>query len=1200
MYDKRRSCLYMRPLTSNYLGDFSRVTDVEFTDNNTYPDNDLDRCTSFMTSNERTYGVGWVCGFGRIFMNGQFNAEGSLDFIHDSGWLGDYKNNTFNRMIGALRQFNIMFNLVQRRDLGSSWLVITDGRSTTNETDLGHWGQLVKYMRVSDPNLMTTTFDDLQNGHLGFDGTHKSLMRFKGIMLLLNHVGPANIPQRVADGVAHAIRRGQGYICLQEGPSKGNYNFMRLFWPNLGITLGGAGHIVTTKKAVDGDKAKYGWHVGWSTVDDLHYSHTQTLSETYWIQEAPTWWEIRDTFRGQHGIWYPAKEIYDDYLTDDYVWDSEIQIRDRCCYRIGDHYEVDMHVTVVPHEPDDWKESLESGTHVIEWEKRIKHLPNVLDEIKQCPVWISSIGFEASTTGGLGQSETHIGDVVYEGEGRSFTVYQIDMTTHEVLDRRHFDVHGGGEGSVPGIAQATLMAEYLNSITGNVWILINTWDECSFNRMSGGLPEAMYRIGASEEIFAQPNFEYRSVYCLWGYPNAQKSNAIYENYKGESFSDVNSWMYTGFDFDNYGNPYCVAIHAHDHEPYTMGIVSSKDNDTYKIIRYAKTISTLDDSKVVGRKYDITMRDTRFNKLPMHHTVSPVYGVENPCIDRMNYPRPAVNDVSIVEGHSGAKWVNFTITLDEPVTGKPLNMRVKTRDGTARALADDTSVVHLGYDPNGIPAFSYLDYEKTRVVFDAGFPKYYNTHFMMDNDNNIQKFTRNCMDWLRRDRRKNRILITGDKNTDPYSVVGTDGASFGVSLPNYLRGLGYQVDSAIWSDVEGGAPSALHFDNYDVVIFFSSAFTPMNSPSVGISFVKSLESAVRRGCGLMIITDHSDAVNGFASSANALASRFYSRFAGSYNRTHINVDDIRRQIGDHPLIHEIYGNMAAFNSEGRVDSDGTVGDPQDYVPRDDVITFNIGEQTKTFPVQVLGDTLVEGDEYFYLELSELSRENPVPPVYIKQQGKCTIEDDDGTEFGSSNSSGNYGVEWKQQLYKNNTGVFIVHSTHYSAPDRVDVFRDAIWLDGAPKPAHQVPYDFPDGKVISSLGAAGGDHEVCIAHYAELAYTTYYEVRMQGTATSTGWNYNTIEDSVKPMSGEFIMGPYPYKVRIHDTRTSGRSSPFTIRVRFNGTGKISLRRVGQPVVTGVGSGVYDMVHSPATDFPYIEVHTEGTGKYTIEVV
>ena len=71
------------------------------------------------------------------------------------------------------------------------------------------------------------------------------------------------------------------------------------------------------------------------------------------------------------------------------------------------------------------------------------------------------------------------------------------------------------------------------------------------------------------------------------------------------------------------------------------------------------------------------------------------------------------------------------------------------------------------------------------------------------------------------------------------------------------------------------------------------------------------------------------------------------------------------------------------------ADGTATAGEDYLQREGTITFNPGETTKLILVPILGETVVEEDETFFVNLSEVTNAD-----LADGQGTGTITDDDG--------------------------------------------------------------------------------------------------------------------------------------------------------------------------------------------------------------
>ena len=81
------------------------------------------------------------------------------------------------------------------------------------------------------------------------------------------------------------------------------------------------------------------------------------------------------------------------------------------------------------------------------------------------------------------------------------------------------------------------------------------------------------------------------------------------------------------------------------------------------------------------------------------------------------------------------------------------------------------------------------------------------------------------------------------------------------------------------------------------------------------------------------------------------------------------------------------------------ADGTATAGTDYLASNGTLTFNSGETTKTIAVVVIGDTVVEGNESFFVNLTSATN-----ATIADGQGIGTIVDDDGGGGGDGGAGG----------------------------------------------------------------------------------------------------------------------------------------------------------------------------------------------------
>lgn len=124
------------------------------------------------------------------------------------------------------------------------------------------------------------------------------------------------------------------------------------------------------------------------------------------------------------------------------------------------------------------------------------------------------------------------GDKLYTPE-RSYNLIKIKRETGRIIKTEVFDVASDPK-------EAIRLADTLNATSNQYIIILMSHDDPRDNRLQPELLEAIYRCGASSEVFANPLFKYRSAYILVGIPGCGEGNGI-EAYNGcEDATDENT------------------------------------------------------------------------------------------------------------------------------------------------------------------------------------------------------------------------------------------------------------------------------------------------------------------------------------------------------------------------------------------------------------------------------------------------------------------------------------------------------------------------------------------------------------------------------------------------------------------------------------------------------------------------------------
>ncbi|QND82702.1 Phage tail fiber protein H [Chromobacterium vaccinii] len=124
---------------------------------------------------------------------------------------------------------------------------------------------------------------------------------------------------------------------------------------------------------------------------------------------------------------------------------------------------------------------------------------------------------------------------------RSYNMVQLDAAG-AVSRSATFDVCGGN-------GQDKAAADWLNAAPDGATVIVYTWDEPQGNRLTGGLPQALYRCGASSAVFASDKFQYRSAYLLIGRAGSGEGQGL-ERYCGDKPASPDAQLDVAFELVN--------------------------------------------------------------------------------------------------------------------------------------------------------------------------------------------------------------------------------------------------------------------------------------------------------------------------------------------------------------------------------------------------------------------------------------------------------------------------------------------------------------------------------------------------------------------------------------------------------------------------------------------------------------------------
>ena len=286
--------------------------------------------------------------------------------------------------------------------------------------------------------------------------------------------------------------------------------------------------------------------------------------------------------------------------------------------------------------------------------------------------------------------------------------------------------------------------------------------------------------------------------------------------------------------------------------------------------------------------------------------------------------------------------------------------------------------YVAYDQSvpPVPFIAVTQDGRGNVVYDGGFPKFYNTYAPAGNETfatlsasfkyfyNAMRFIENPVKVAAGNR---NVLVIGDTiSTSSYRVKGVATSDFNTTFNRLAAICGYTFTYKERSDWAGGLINATlsELEQYCAIIVMSSVSQTPGAPYlITPECIDAILTYRENGNGIYVITDHGPVINdiqtavsanrgGFFATANAIVTGFGAWFSGDYNRTPINVGFLRSTYGDHPLYNGMTNaeNIHAGGSESRVNvATFTSVSPEDVQP------IQIGQGRTTIQVAAVLDT-----------------------------------------------------------------------------------------------------------------------------------------------------------------------------------------------------------------------------------------------------
>ncbi|MEN7433419.1 tail fiber protein [Chromobacterium sp. TRC.1.1.SA] len=140
-----------------------------------------------------------------------------------------------------------------------------------------------------------------------------------------------------------------------------------------------------------------------------------------------------------------------------------------------------------------------------------------------------------------GMAGVEIDGVAVGPVARNYNMVQLDAIG-TVSRAATFDLAGSS-------GQDKAAADWLNAVPVGVTVIVYTFDEPQGGRLTGGFPQAMYRCGASSQVFASDKFQYRSAYILIGRAGCGEGQGV-ERYRGDAPGSTDAQLDVMFELVN--------------------------------------------------------------------------------------------------------------------------------------------------------------------------------------------------------------------------------------------------------------------------------------------------------------------------------------------------------------------------------------------------------------------------------------------------------------------------------------------------------------------------------------------------------------------------------------------------------------------------------------------------------------------------
>jgi glucose/arabinose dehydrogenase len=328
------------------------------------------------------------------------------------------------------------------------------------------------------------------------------------------------------------------------------------------------------------------------------------------------------------------------------------------------------------------------------------------------------------------------------------------------------------------------------------------------------------------------------------------------------------------------------------------------------------------------------------------------------------PSLSINNVSVAEGSAGSTNAVFTVTLSA-ASSKTVTVNFATANGTATAGSDYVALAGTLTFPAGTTSRTINIQVTGDTVSEANETFYVNLS--------------NAVNATIADGQGVGTITNDDTGSGPTLTASTATATPGQTITaTVANGPGNRLD---WVGLYDVAALDQYFIDWKYLSGTRTAPTT-GLKSATLSFVMPAKAGVYN-------------LRFFANSG-------YTRLATSANiviNTALSISNVTVTEGNTAPKAATFTVTLSVPSSRPVTvkyatANGTAAAGSDYVAKSGALTFNVNITSLTIPVTVNGDTTVEPNETFYVNLS-----SPVNASIVKGQGVGTITNDDGTGAAS---------------------------------------------------------------------------------------------------------------------------------------------------------------------------------------------------------